>query len=598
MSEPAQLLVDHLDIWTGAIERKSSVGRGRKKNGGNSKISLYGVDKLRSLILDLAVRGKLGPQDPADGDAGELLKRLLSRRSALIDLGLIRKSQPIQRFGGKPPFVVPRNWEWVRLDQVGAVVGGGTPPASDHTNFAEPGDGIPWLTPADLGGYRDLYISRGARDLTDKGLATGSAKLMPEDTVLFTSRAPIGYVAIASNPISTNQGFKSIVPFDPQCSQYIALAMRTFADEINANAPGTTFKEVSGKIVGAISFPLPPLAEQMRIVAKVDELMALVDSLEAGTRAGMEAHETLVRELLATLANSQDANDLSQNWSRIDAHFDALFTTEQSIDALKQAIVELAVSGRLVAPNINDTPVDGLIERIARKRTADLQSGTIRKQKHLPPFERNQFPGTVPAHWAIQQLDQLAHVHSGITKGRNLRGKATIQVPYLRVANVQRGYLDLSEIKDIAILEEERGKYELIDGDLLVTEGGDWDKVGRTCIWRSELEYSAHQNHVFKVRKVLPEQSQEWMELFLNSAVARDYFAGASKQTTNLASINKTELRGCPIPVPPEQERDRILERCALLIRLCDELLHSIVQQKLIKSELADLTVTSIEQNN
>ena len=104
--------------------------------------------------------------------------------------------------------------------------------------------------------------------------------MLPKGTVLFTSRAPIGYVAIAANPISTNQGFKSIVPYIVDCSRFVATAMKAFAPEIDAKAPGTTFKEVSGKIVAAIAFPLPPLAEQHRIVAKVDELMGLCARLE------------------------------------------------------------------------------------------------------------------------------------------------------------------------------------------------------------------------------------------------------------------------------------------------------------------------------
>ena len=103
---------------------------------------------------------------------------------------------------------------------------------------------------------------------------------MPAGTVLFTSRAPIGYVAIACNPISTNQGFKSVVPYIQECSRFIAVVLMAFAPEIDAHAPGTTFREVSGKIIARYPFPLPPLAEQHRIVARVDELMALCDRLE------------------------------------------------------------------------------------------------------------------------------------------------------------------------------------------------------------------------------------------------------------------------------------------------------------------------------
>ena len=217
------------------------------------------IKPLRQTILNLAVRGKLVPQDPKDEPASELLKRIAAEKARLVKAGEIRKPRDLSDGEDMAePYDIPAAWHWCRLDKVGAIVGGGTPSAADSANFAEPGNGIPWLTPADLGGHDDLYIEYGARDLSEKGLRSSSATLMPAGTVLFTSRAPIGYVAIAASKISTNQGFKSIVPFISDCSRFIALAMRTFAPEIDASAPGTTFKEVSGKIVAGVPFPLPP----------------------------------------------------------------------------------------------------------------------------------------------------------------------------------------------------------------------------------------------------------------------------------------------------------------------------------------------------
>jgi len=305
------------------------------------------IARLRRFVLDLAVRGKLVPQEADDEPAEELLKRIAKEKARLVKAGEIRKPRDLD--GGddlNEPFPVPPTWRWVRLDAVGAIVGGGTPPAADPGNFTEPGEGIPWLTPADLGGYSDLYISRGSRDLTEKGSRASSATVMPKGTVLFTSRAPIGYVAIAANPISTNQGFKSIVPYILDCSHFIATAMKAFAPEIDAKAPGTTFKEVSGKIVAGISFPLPPLAEQHRIVAKVDELMVLCDRLEAA-RAGREAvRDKLTAASLARL-NAPDPESL-----QADARFaldalPALTTRPDQIKALRQTILNLAVRGKL-----------------------------------------------------------------------------------------------------------------------------------------------------------------------------------------------------------------------------------------------------------
>jgi type I restriction enzyme S subunit len=253
------------------------------------------VPRLRRFILDLAVRGKLVEQEANDEQASELLKRIKAEEARLVRTGAIRKPRDLSAgHEVAKPFRVPASWRWCRLDAVGAIIGGGTPPAADYENFAEPGEGIPWLTPADLGGYAELYIARGSRDLSEKGLKAASATMLPAGSILFTSRAPIGYVAIAANPISTNQGFKSVVPYVADCSRFVALAMKTFAPEIDAKAPGTTFKEVSGKIVAGIPFPLPPLAEQHRIVAKVDELMAVCDQLERQ----LETTQTDSRRLL------------------------------------------------------------------------------------------------------------------------------------------------------------------------------------------------------------------------------------------------------------------------------------------------------------
>ena len=328
------------------------------------------IARLRRFVLDLAVRGKLVPQDASDEPASELLKRIAAEKARLVKAGELRKPRDLDSGGDVlMAFSIPSTWRWVRLDAVGAIVGGGTPSAADTDNFAEPGEGIPWLTPADLGGYSGLYISCGARDLSEKGLRASSATLMPKGTVLFTSRAPIGYVAIASNPIATNQGFKSIVPYVGDCSRYIATAMRAFAPEIDATAPGTTFKEVSGKIVAGVPFPLPPLAEQRRIVSKVDELMDLCDRLEAARQTREATRDKLTAACLARL----DAPD--PQIFRDDARFaldnlPALTARADQIKQLRQTILNLAVRGKLVPQDPNDEPASVLLDRIRAERAA------------------------------------------------------------------------------------------------------------------------------------------------------------------------------------------------------------------------------------
>ena len=501
------------------------------------------------------------------------------------------KRKPIDDPSQDPPFQIPSTWAWARFGDVIDFVAGRTPSTKDSRFWEETQAGHAWVSIADLN-------HNGGVSTTEKRISGRAAEQVfrgepkPAGTILMSFKLTVGKTSRLEVPAYHNEAIISVAPSGALLDEFL------FAFLPLISAGGQTRNAIKGKTlnkssISALWVPVPPLTEQRRIVKKVDELMALADALEAGTREGMEAHETLVRELLATLVNSQNANELAENWSRIETNFDTLFTTEESIDALKHTVVELAVTGRLVSPNPNDQSAENFLGRILKQRANDLQTGEFRKQKPLPKFERDHYSGTIPKHWAVQQLDSLVHVHSGITKGRNLRGKTTLEVPYLRVANVQRGYLDLSEIKEIVIAEEEMDKYGVEYGDLLVTEGGDWDKVGRTCIWRSELDYVAHQNHVFKARKILPQQNENWLELYLNSAVAREYFATASKQTTNLASINKTELRSCPVPIPPPQEAERILEKCYLLLRICDELAALMTKKARTECDLADCAVTS-----
>lgn len=147
-----------------------------------------------------------------------------------------------------------------------------------------------------------------------------------------------------------------------------------------------------------------------------------------------------------------------------------------------------------------------------------------------------------------------------------MRDKEKITCPYLSVANVQRGYFNLNNLKSIEISKDELAKYQVCEGDILITEGGDWDKVGRTAIWKNNIENCLHQNHVIKARIPSDLIASEWVELVFNSDIGRDYFAGASKQTTNLASINMTQLRSFSLPIPPLEQQKAILESLKGLI--------------------------------
>lgn len=233
-------------------------------------------DDMKKSLLQYAIEGKLVPQRKEEGTAKDLLAKIRAEKARLVKEKKIKKSKPLPAItDDEKPFDIPDSWEWVRLEEIGTIIGGGTP----KTQILEYWDGdIPWLTPADMK-FIGKYAMSGNRNISLLGLQKSSARLMPKGTVLFSSRAPIGYIAIAKNKICTNQGFKSVVPFIMHCNEYIYYCLQARIKDIQLRASGTTFKEISGSEFGKTMIPLPPLAEQHRIVAKLEELLPLCQQL-------------------------------------------------------------------------------------------------------------------------------------------------------------------------------------------------------------------------------------------------------------------------------------------------------------------------------
>lgn len=207
---------------------------------------------------------------------------------------------------------LPNTWIVVEIGEIADVVGGGTPKANDEANFTAPGEGIAWLTPADLSGYKSKLITAGARDLTLQGYQSCSAKLMPKGTLLFSSRAPIGYVAVAAKEIATNQGFKSFVFYegiDPSYAFYYLKSIRKLADSLGT---GTTFKELSGATAKTLPFQLAPTAEQTRIAAKLDELLAQVDAL----KVRIDRIPALLKRFRQSVLAAAVSGKLTEEWRK------------------------------------------------------------------------------------------------------------------------------------------------------------------------------------------------------------------------------------------------------------------------------------------
>lgn len=304
-----------------------------------------GIKKLRELILELAVRGKLMPQDPSDEPVSNLLQQILVEKTNLLDENKIRKTKrPLEVGQTEGLFELPSMWRWVRLADVCAVITDG-----DHLPPPKVNDGIPFLV---IGDVRDgnIDLERASRRVPQEYFQSLDWTRRPQTgDVLLTTVGSFG-IPIA---VSANEEFcfqRHIALLRPalrplQLWLFNALRSGCLFQQLSAAATGIAQKTVSLASLRSSMLPLPPIAEQHRIVAKVDELMALCDRLEAQQADAEAAHATLIKTLLDTLTQSQSAEDFAANWQRLSAHFDTLFTTESSIDALKQTVLQLTVMG-------------------------------------------------------------------------------------------------------------------------------------------------------------------------------------------------------------------------------------------------------------
>ena len=205
---------------------------------------------------------------------------------------------------------LPSSWAECMIGDVTRIVAGGTPPSKEASNFTFGNSGIPWITPADLSGYKEIYISRGTRNLSEKGFAQSSAKKMPAGSVLFSSRAPIGYVAIAANEISTNQGFKSFVLPDGINNHFIYYFLKYIKPVAEEMATGTTFKELSGAAAAKIPLIVAPSNEQKRIADKLDAVLARVDAC----RDRLDRIPSILKRFRQSVLAAATSGKLTEEW--------------------------------------------------------------------------------------------------------------------------------------------------------------------------------------------------------------------------------------------------------------------------------------------
>lgn len=535
------------------------------------------IPRLRRFVLDLAVRGKLVPQDARDEPASVLLEKIDILASGSAQSGRTRRDTSAGNQLEDEPFDMPADWTFAPLSRLVRVLNGRAYKQQELLNAGTPVLRVGNLFTSNHWYYSDLALEDDK--YCDKGdlIYAWSASFGP---FIWDGPKVIYHYHIWKLPLHSEQ----------HCSkQYLYTYLLQKTREIKEAGHGISMVHMTKEKMEKLLVRLPPLAEQHRIVAKVEELMALLDRLEAARAAREETRTRLTAATLSRLTEA-DADTPTAALFALQT-LPALTTRPNQIKTLRQTIFNLAVRGKLVEQDAGDEPLEARLPALRKVKAAAETNEGIRARAPLERIKRADLWFEIPANWALPSFDDLFVIVSGVTKGQRVNPADAVEVPYLRVANVQRGYVDLNTVKTIVTSKSDATRYGLHVGDVLMTEGGDWDKLGRAAIWSGQIPSCIHQNHVFRVRVPFQEVLPTWTILYANSTLGRRYFEDASKQTTNLASINMTQLRGCPLPLPPLAEQHRIVAKVDELMSLCDRLETALRKAATARARLLDATL-------
>lgn len=543
--------------------------------------------RLKELVLQLAVQGKLTEnwrrQNPYVEPAAELLKRIEAEKAQLVKDKKIKKEKPLEPVSENDvPYTLPEGWVWCRMQDICKLITDGTHHTPKYVD-----SGVPFLSVKDMSnGYLNFESTRFISEEEHKDLIK---RCNPEfGDILLTK---IGTTGVAIN-IDTQREFSIFVSvallkinsslLNGKFLKYL-INSPLVTEQSEEGTEGVGNKNLVLRKIKSFVISLPPLAEQEAIVARVEELMRKIEELEKQTAERIQLKQHLGAAALHQLTAATD-EELDQYWLFLKQHFQTMFDDAANVKKLRETILQLAVQGRLTATwrtqNPITEPASELLKRIQAEKAQLVKEKKIKKEKPLDPIVEDEVPYTLPEGWIWCRLEDLADISSGVTKGKAYKGNL-VDTPYLRVANVQRGFLDLSIMKNITVSDDDYQKYQLEPFDLLMIEGGDPDKLGRCAIWQNEIEGCIYQNHVFRVRSLLKKAIDEYfLMLFINSPFTRAYYENCAKRTTNLASINKTQMRNTPIALPPLAEQEAIVAKVDQLIQLCDELEQQIQQSK------------------
>lgn len=537
-----------------------------------------GIKKLRGLILELAVRGKLVLQDPNDEPASELLKRIAEEKAQLVADGQIKKQKPLSAMAeDKQLYELPAGWEWASTATLTLLITDGTHHTPTYINL-----GVPFISVKDINGKTISFDN--CKYISQEEHTAINSRCNPEQgDILLCRIGTLGRPTIVDTDVPFSL-FVSVgllkLPKKTKFSRYFHCALSSPSmyrqyDQIKAGGSHTNKLNLGD--IPRLFVPVPPLNEQHRIVAKVDELMVLCDRLEAQQAGAESAHTQLVQALLDSLTQTNDTNDFTINWQRLAEHFETLFTTEPSIDALKQTLIQLAVMGKLVAQDPSDETASELLKRIAEEKEQLVNEGRIRKQKPLAEITEEETPYELPAAWTWTRLgSQVLESGAGWSPSCEARPRDGAEWGVLKVSAVSWGIYRPEENKALPSNLEARPEHEVAKGDFLVSRANTAELVARSVVAEETPKHLMLSDKIVRL-KLTSMCARRYMNLVNSAPLARRYYSQVAGGTSSsMKNVSREQILNLPIALPPLAEQRRIVEKFDSLVAICDTLKRKI----------------------
>ncbi|MEX3934820.1 restriction endonuclease subunit S [Paraburkholderia phymatum] len=520
-----------------------------------------GVARIRELILSLAVQGKLVPQDPKDP------------KDEHAPAPQIRRAKPLAPIvAEEKPFDLPERWQFVRLGAVLEMVNGRAFKSSEWCS-----EGLPIVRIQNLNNPNAAFNYCNPQGVDQRHIISDGDLLISWSGTPGTS---FGAFVWDRGAAALNQHiFKCIQAGSAYVKSFLRLAINSQLHVLISRAQGGVgLQHVTKGTLENLVLVLPPVAEQVRIVAKVDELMRLCDELETRGRLEGERHSQLTATLFEALTASESAHELGENWSRVAAHFDLLLDRPEAVDALERTILELAVRGLLLpVDDRNGTTTANSIAQVDRATDASLNVGSYE----------------IPSSWSWIKFGEIMR---DLRYGTSAKCDYEVKgVPVLRIPNLKNGRISTEDLKFGPLTTEEVARLALVPGDLLlVRSNGSATLVGSAALVGEESRDFAFAGYLMRVRLRKDVALPTYVLLALETEGVRAQIEGPIRTTSGVKNINSTEVSRLEFPLPPLNVQQRVVAHVDKLRLLCSNMREQLVACHAAQAYFAEALVDAV----